>query len=131
MFILLFIAIFILKFVAVGVFALFFIEDLELTKSVGGAVYATYLTLGAITFISLFFFVLGKKFLWLILFLGLGSGYLFMYNNAPGISEVHSSNNLKERYFKDGSTFWNRMKEVMDKTKQEVSKNNNTPKKEE
>ena len=49
MFILLTIGIFILKFLALGVVGLFFAEDLELTRSVGGAVYSSYFTIGICT----------------------------------------------------------------------------------
>lgn len=112
MFILLTIGIFVLKFLVLAVVGLFFVEDLELTKSVGGATYTTYLGLGICTFASLLFFILGKKLLWFILFLGFGASYLGMYNEAPGINEVHKENDLKSRYFKDGTTFIARMGDV-------------------
>lgn len=112
MFILLTITIFILKFLALGVLGLFFIEDLELTKTAGGTIYTTYLVLGALTFSSLLFFILGKRMLWLILFVGFGMSYLSMYNQAPQIKEIHQKNDLKSRYFKDTGTFFNRMSDV-------------------
>ena len=105
MFILLTIAIFIMKFLALGVVGLFIAEDLELTKEVGGTLYYTYMTLGILTFTSLLFFVLGKRMLWLILFVGFLTSYLSMYNQAPQIKDVHAKNDLKSRYFKDTSTF--------------------------
>ena len=114
MFILLTIGIFILKFLALGVVGLFFAEDLSLTKSVGGSIYSAYLTLGICTFFALLFFVLGKRIFWLIITFVLGSMYLGMYNEAPGIKEVHQQNDLKSRYFKDTDTFINRMKDVAD-----------------
>ena len=112
MFILLTLAIFILKFLAVGVVGLFFLEDLELTKNVGTMVYGIYFTLGVITFVSLFLFVLGKRMLWLIVFLVCGSFYLGMYNSAPSIKDIHQEHNLKSRYFKDSHTFIARMNDV-------------------
>lgn len=113
MFILLTLAIFILKFLAVGVVGLFFLEDLELTKDAGTFVYGVYLTLGIITFAALFLFVLGKRMLWLIVFLVCGSAYLGMYNSAPSISTIHQEHDLKSRYFKDSHTFISRMKDVV------------------
>ena len=68
MFILLTLGIFILKFLALGVVGLFFAEDLELTRSVGGGIYSAYFALGVCAFFALFFFVLGKRLFWLILF---------------------------------------------------------------
>lgn len=112
MFILLTLGIFILKFLALGVVGLFFAEDLELTRSVGGSVYSAYLTLGACTFFALFFFILGKRLLWLILFGVFGSLYLSMYNGAPEIKEIHQKNDLKSRYFKNTDTFFARMGDV-------------------
>ena len=109
MFILLTIAFTILKFLALGVVGLFFAEDLELTKSVGGTIYSSYMLLAILTFASLLFFVLGKRLLWLILFLGFGMSYLSMYNQAPQIKEIHQRHDLKSRYFKDTDTFFNRM----------------------
>lgn len=103
---------FILKFLAVGVVGLFFLEDLELTQSVSGGIYGTYLTLGCVTFFALLFFVLGKKMLWLIVFLVCGMTYLSMYNTAPEISQIHQENDLKSRYFKDSQTFISRMGDV-------------------
>ena len=117
MFIILTIAITILKFLALGVVGLFFAEDLELTKSVGGTIYTTYMVLGILTFFSLLFFVLGKRLLWFILFLGFGVSYLGMYNQAPQIKNIHKQNDLKSRYFKDTSTFFNRMGDVWEKIK--------------
>ena len=112
MFIMLTIGIFLLKFLALAVIGLFFVEDLELIKSVGGSTYTAYMGLAILTFASLLFFVLGKKLLWLILFLGFGASYLGMYNEAPGIKEIHQSNDLKSRYFQDGTTFIARMGDV-------------------
>lgn len=106
------IGIFILKFLALAVVGLFFIEDLELTKDVGGTIYTTYFGLGVITFASLFFFILGKKLLWLFLFIGFGISYLSMYNQSPQISDIHKKNDLKSRYFKDTSTFFSRMGDI-------------------
>lgn len=83
------VGIFVLKFLALAVVGLFFVEDLELTKSVGGSTYTAYMGLGVLTFASLLFFILGKKLLYLILFIGFGVSYLGMYNEAPGIKEVH------------------------------------------
>jgi hypothetical protein len=112
MFILLTIAITILKYLALAVVGLFFFEDLELTKDVGGSIYSAYLTLGVLTFLTLTFFVLGKRLIWLILFIVFGMSYLSMYNQAPQIKEIHQSNNLKSRYFQDTGTFFDRMSDV-------------------
>lgn len=112
MFILLTIGIFILKFLAVGVVGLFFLEDLELVNSVSGITYSTYVTLACITFFALFFFILGRKFLWLAVCIVCGLGYMTMYNTAPQISEIHQKNDLKSRYFKDTGTFFARMTDV-------------------
>jgi len=112
MFIMLTVGLFLLKFLAVGVVGLFFVEDLELTKDVSGAIYSTYLALACITFFALFFFVLGKKFLWLIVCLVCGCMYLSMYNGAPEIKDIHRENDLKSRYFKDTGTFFARMSDV-------------------
>ena len=100
MFILLTLGIFILKFLALGVVGLFFAEDLELTRSVGGGIYSAY-------------FALGKRLFWLILFCLFGLSYLGMYNKAPGIGEIHDKNDLKSRYFKDTDTFFARMGDVI------------------
>lgn len=113
LFILLTIAIFILKFLSVGVVGLFFLEDLELTKNASTVIYSVYFIVGATAFFSLFFFALGKRFLMLIIFILNMCGYLFMYNHAPEIKDIHTSNNLKSRYFKDSTTFINRMKDVV------------------
>lgn len=113
MFILLTIGLFVLKFLALGAVGLFFAEDLELTRNAGAAMYTTYLTVGIGTFLSLFFFVLGRKLLWLIIFGLLGTFYLGMYNAAPGISDIHRQNDLKSRYFKDTGTFFARMNDVL------------------
>ncbi|MBQ8750786.1 MAG: hypothetical protein IJZ30_04030 [Alphaproteobacteria bacterium] len=113
MFILLTIAIFILKFLAVGVVGLFFLEDLELTSSANTAIYTIYLVLGCICFFSLLFFALGKKLMWLIVCCVTGFLYLGMYNSAPSIAEIHQKHNLKSRYFKDSTTFINRMGDVI------------------
>lgn len=109
MFILLTLGVFVLKFLALGAVGLFFLEDLELTKSAGASVYTTYMVVGIGTFLSLFFFVLGKKLLWLIIFGVLGVFYLGMYNGAPEISDIHRQNDLKSRYFQDTGTFFARM----------------------
>lgn len=105
---------FILKFLALGVVGLFFAEDLELTKDISSAAYATYFTLGTCSFIALFFFVLGKKLLWLIIFGATMVSYLGMYNGVPEIAEIHRQNDLKSRYFKDSATFISRMQDVLD-----------------
>lgn len=114
MFILLTIAIFILKFLAVAVIGLFFLEDLELVSNVSGTMYSVYITIACITFLSLFFFVLGKKFLWLTVCILCGFGYMVMYNSAPEIAAIHQKNDLKSRYFKDTNTFFARMTDVAD-----------------
>ena len=113
MFILLTLGIFILIFLALGVVGLFFAEDLELTRSVGGGIYSAYFALGVCAFFALFFFVLGKRLFWLILFCLFGLSYLGMYNKAPGIGEIHDKNDLKSRYFKDTDTFFARMGDVI------------------
>ena len=113
MFILLTLGIFILKYLALGVIGLFFMEDLELTKEVGSTVYTTYLALATISFVSLFLFILGKRILWLAIFLICGTLYLGMYNTAPTISEIHQEHDLKSRYFKDSHTFISRMTDVV------------------
>lgn len=112
MFILLTLGIFLLKFLALGVVGLFLLEDLELTSQVSQATYTTYMAIGIGTFISLFFFVLGKKLLWLIVAGGLGIAYLGMYNSAPEIKEIHQNNDIQSRYFKDTETFLSRMSDV-------------------
>lgn len=114
MFILLTIGLFIAKFLALGVVGLFFLEDLTLTQNASGSMYGTYLALGCVTFFALFFFILGKKMLWLIIFLLCGSMYLAMYNTAPGIAEIHKKQDIKSRYFKDTETFTKRMLDVYD-----------------
>lgn len=113
MFILLTIGLFVLKFLALGTVGLFFLEDLELTKNASSSIYTTYLAVGIGTFLSLFFFVLGKKLLWLIMFGVLGMFYLGMYNSAPEISDIHRQNDLKSRYFKDTGTFFAKMNDVL------------------
>lgn len=113
MFILLTLGLFLLKFLALGVVGLFFLEDLELTRSAGAGIYSTYMLAGICTFAALFFFVLGKKFLWLIIFIISGIFYLGMYNSAPEISDIHRQNDLKSRYFKDTGTFFARMGDVL------------------
>ena len=112
LFILLTIAIFILKFLSVGVVGLFFLEDLELTRSAPTVIYAIYFLIGVTCFCSLLFFALGKKLFWLFLFLINATFYTAMYNIAPTIKDIHRSNNIKSRYFKDTQTFINRMKDV-------------------
>ncbi len=112
MLILLTITLAILKYLALAVVGLFFFEDLELTKNVGGTIYTAYLTLGVLTFLSLLFFILGKRLLWLILFIGFGTSYLSMYNQAPQIKDIHQKHDLKSRYFKDTGTFFNRIGDV-------------------
>ena len=112
-FILLTIAIFILKFLCVGVIGLFFIEDLELTSSAPTIIYAFYFLIGVTCFCSLLFFALGKKLFWLFLFLLNATFYTAMYNYAPTIKDIHHRNNIKSRYFQDSTTFINRMKDVI------------------
>ena len=109
MFIMLTLGLFIAKFLAVGVVGLFFLEDLELVKSVGSVTYNTYALLAGITFISLLLFALGKKLLWLIVFLVCGSLYASMYNGVDEISAIHKENDIQSRYFKDTATFSARM----------------------
>ncbi len=113
MFILLTIGLFLVKFLALGVVGLFLAEDLELTKDAGAAIYTTYMAVGIGAFVSLFFFVLGRKLLWLIIFALCGTFYLGMYNEAPEIKDIHSQNDLKSRYFKDTGTFFARMGDVL------------------
>lgn len=113
MFISLTIGIFLLKFLALGVIGLFLAEDLELTQNANTAIYTTYMAVGIGAFASLFFFVLGKKLLWLIIFGLCATLYLGMYNGAPEIKEIHNQNDLKSRYFKDTSTFLARMGDVL------------------
>lgn len=113
MFIMLTLGIFILKFLALGVVGLFLVEDLELTRSAGSAVYTTYMATGICAFLALLFFVLGKKLLWLIIFGISGIFYLGMYNEAPEIKEIHQQNDLKSRYFQDTGTFVARMGDVL------------------
>lgn len=113
MFIILTLGLFVLKFLAVGVVGLFFLEDLELTRSIGSVPYCVYFILAVCTFCALFFFVLGKKMLWLIIFLISGSLYATMYNSAPDIKEIHQQNDLKSRYFKDSATFCARITDVI------------------
>lgn len=113
MFILLTLGLFLLKFLALGVVGLFFLEDLELTKSAGATVYTTYMATGICTFLALLFFVLGRKLLWLIIFAVSGIFYLGMYNGAPEIKEIHQQNDLKSRYFQDTGTFFARMGDVL------------------
>ena len=112
MFTLLAIFFFTIKLLAISVVGLFFIEDLELTKSVGGVIYNVYLVTGIITFVALLFFGLSKSFMWLIIFCVSGFCYIQLYNFAPSISEIHQSNDLKSRYFSDTTTFVTRMSEV-------------------
>lgn len=109
MFIMLTLGLFIAKFLAVGVVGLFFLEDLELVKSVSSATYNTYALLAGGAFISLLLFALGKKLLWLIIFLVCGGLYASMYNGVEEISAIHKENDIQSRYFKDASTFSARM----------------------
>ena len=104
---------FIIKFLTLGVIGLFFFEDLELTSSANGAIYATYVALASVCFLSLLFYFLGRKLLWLIIFGLTGFFYLTMYNLAPDISDIHRSNNLKSRYFENTTTFIERMVDVV------------------
>ncbi|MCM1323593.1 MAG: hypothetical protein NC218_05480 [Acetobacter sp.] len=113
MFILLTLGLFLLKFLALGVVGLFFLEDLELTKNASATIYSVYMAAGICTFLALFFFVLGRKLLWLIIFAISGIFYLGMYNGAPEIKEIHQQNDLKSRYFQDTSTFFARMGDVL------------------
>jgi hypothetical protein len=106
------IGLFILKFLAVGAVGLFFLEDLELVKSISPATYNTYALLAGGAFISLFLFALGKKLLWLIVFLVCGGIYAGMYNGVEEIKAVHEKNDIQSRYFKDTATFTNRMADV-------------------
>lgn len=112
MFIMLTIGLFLLKFLAVGVVGLFFLEDLELVSGINTAIYSTYFTLACITFFSLFFFVLGRRFLWLVVCIICGLSYMAMYNTVPEIAEIHQKEDLKSRYFKDTGTFFARMTDV-------------------
>ena len=112
MLILIRLTVFILKFLALGVICLFFIEDLKLTQS-AGTMYYVYAGVGITSFISLLFFLLGRRMLWLFIFIGSTFLYITMYNTAPGIAEIHRSNNLKDRYFKDETTFFARMGDVV------------------
>lgn len=114
MFILLTIGLFIAKFLALGVVGLFFLEDLTLTQDATGGAYGAYLAVGCVTFFALFFFLLGKKLLWLVIFILCGTMYLTMYNTAPGIAEIHQKHDIKSRYFKDTETFTARMLDVYD-----------------
>jgi len=91
---------------------LFFLEDLHLTREVASSVYYVYFSLGVITFAALFFFVLGRKMLWLIVCLVCGCLYFGMYNATPSIKAIHQEHNIKSRYFKDTHTFFARMKDV-------------------
>ena len=103
---------FVLKFIALCVIGLFFLEDIELTSSANVAIYFTYVAVACICFFSLLLYFLGGKILWLITFAVTGFFYLTMYNLAPDISSIHRTNNLKSRYFKDIPTFVQRMKDV-------------------
>ncbi|MBO5039187.1 MAG: hypothetical protein J6C85_07035 [Alphaproteobacteria bacterium] len=112
MFILITLTLFLLKFLAVAVVGLFFMEDLELVKSIGNLPYTAYCFLAICTFVALFFFVLGKKLFWLIICLVSGFLYAAMYNGAPDIKEIHQQNDLKSRYFQDTNTFISRIADV-------------------
>ena len=112
MFTLLAIFFFALKLLAISVVGLFFIEDLELTKSAGGIIYSIYFVTGVTTFVALLLFGLSKSFMWLIIFGIAGFSYIQLYNFAPSISEIHQHNDLKSRYFSDTTTFVTRMSEV-------------------
>lgn len=113
MFIMLTIGLYIAKFLAVGAIGLFFLEDLELVKSVSPATYNTYALLAGGAFISLLFFALGKKLLWLIIFLVCGGLYATMYNGTEEIRAIHEKNDIQSRYFKDTATFSARMLETL------------------
>ena len=112
MYILITLTLFILKFLAIGVVGLFLNEDLSLTKS-AGSIYYIYAAIGITSFISLFLFLLGRRFLWLFIFLGSAFLYIGMYNAAPQIAEIHQKNNLSDHYFKDSATFLSRMPDVI------------------
>lgn len=109
MFIILTIGLFIAKFLAVVVVGLFFVEDLELVKSVSGTIYNTYAILAGITFLSLFLFALGKRILWLLVSLVCGTLYIAMYNGVDELKSIHAKNDIQSRYFKDTATFSARM----------------------
>lgn len=141
-FILITILVLILKFLSVGVVGLFFFEDLELTNSAPSLIYGIYFIVGATAFFSLLFFALGKRLFWLFIFLINSTIYITMYNKAPYIEEMHVKHDIKSRYFQDTSTFFNRMKDILDnfstpkteipispKTKKSIKKGNTTLKK--
>lgn len=109
MFIMLTIGLFIAKFLAVGAVGLFFLEDLELVKSVSATTYNTYALLAGGAFISLFLFALGRKWLWLITFLICSFLYASMYNGVDELKIIHQQNDIQSRYFKDTATFTARM----------------------
>jgi len=123
MFTLIALSIFILKFLAVGVVGLFFMEDLELTKSADSIIYSVYFIAGVITFFSLLFFALGKKIMWLIVCGISGFIYIQMYNFAPSIKEIHQHNDLKSRYFSDTTTFVTRMGDVINSLAKKTNTN--------
>lgn len=113
MFIMLTLGLFIAKFLAVAVIGLFFLEDLELVKSVGSVIYNTYALLAGGAFISLLLFALGKRLLWLIIFLVCGSLYASMYNGVDEIRAIHEKNDIQSRYFKNTETFSTRMLDAL------------------
>ena len=113
MFILITIGLFILKYLSLGVLGLFFVEDLELTSSANTLIYTVYMSLAIICFLSLFFYLLGSKILWLIIGVITGFCYFTMYNTAPTIKDIHHEHNIKSRYFETPSTFFERIGDVI------------------
>jgi len=101
MFIFLTIILFFAKYLLLAAVGIFMYVDLEMTKNVSSSVYSLYLTFSCLTFFSLLFFMLGKRILWLIVFLACGSIYVGMYNKAPEISEIHQQSFFSEQNLKD------------------------------
>lgn len=103
MWIILTIILFFAKYLCIAAIGLLMYADLEMTKDVSAGIYSIYLTFACITFFALLFFLLGKKTLWLIVFLVCGSVYISMYKKAPEISEIHEKSIFNEQNLKESA----------------------------
>jgi len=101
MFILLTILLFFIKYLFIAAAGLLLYVDLEITKDISSNIYSVYLAFGCIAFFSLVFFLLGKRILWLIVFLVCGSLYLGMFTQNSEIVEAHQNSILNNQNFDD------------------------------
>lgn len=101
MFIILTILLFFIKYLLIAAVGLFMYVDLEVTKNITSGVYSMYLTFCCVTFVSLIFFLLGKKLLWLAVFLIFGGLYLGMFTKNSEIIEAHQNSVINAQNFQD------------------------------